>query len=73
MIEIITENDCKRFWGKRVGIAVDNWGSNRSQKKLFWYFGNLIEISDGALKISTKDGFRMVDLSDIKEIKEASF
>lgn len=69
MDSIITEKEIRSFLNKYVGIAVGNWKEN-SPCKYFWNFGFLIEIADGSLKIQTRDGFRIIEISDIREIKE---
>ena len=66
---MIDESDCKSLLGKYVAIGVDHW---EIQNRLFFHFGILTEVSNGTVKINTKAGYRIIDISEIKEIQEGT-
>jgi len=64
---MITCSECKEFLNERVGIGTTNFRNGG----LFYYYGQLLEVTDQYIKIRMSIGYKQINLDEIVEIKRA--
>lgn len=64
---MIESNECMEFLNQRVGIGVANFRNGG----LFYYYGELLEVTNQYVKIKMDTGYKQVNLDEIIEIKKA--
>jgi hypothetical protein len=63
---MIERNECLEFLNKRVGIGVKHL---TIPDRLFFYYGKLLKVNYDSVKIKIPEGYKLIFLSDIIEIK----
>ena len=64
---MIDSNECMEFLNHRVGIGVTNFENGG----IFYYYGQLLEVTDEYVKIKMDIGYKQIRLDEIIEIKRA--
>jgi len=64
---MIESNECDEFLNQRVGIGVANFENGG----IFFYYGQLLEVTNEYAKIKMDTGYKQIPLDEIIEIKSA--
>jgi len=64
---MIESNECSEFLNERVGVGVNNFLNGG----LFYYYGQLLEVTEEYVKIRMSTGYKQIQLDEIIEIKRA--
>lgn len=60
------EKTCREFLHKIVAIGVPH----QTEMRPFYFYGELLEVTDQYAKIKTMTGYRLISIDDIIEIYE---
>ena len=64
---MIESKECREFLNQRVGIGVNNFLNGG----VFYYYGELLEVTERYVKIRMSIGYKQIPLDEIIEIKRA--
>jgi len=64
---MIESSECKEFLNQRVGVGVTNFLNGG----IFFYYGELLEVTNQYVKIKMDIGYKQINLVEIVEIKMA--
>lgn len=65
--KMITCSECREFLNERVGVGITNFHNGG----LFYYYGELLEVTERYVKIKMDIGYKQINLDEIVEIKKA--
>ena len=65
---MINKEELQQFLDKHIAVGVDSYDINIPG--LFFYFGYLKTIDSTEIKIETNNGFKIIQLNDIRDMHE---
>ena len=57
--------NCREYLNKQIGVGIPHWVISG---KLFFYFGELVEVKDKYVIIRDAKGLRQIEISNIRQI-----